>query len=66
MQDVHSQQLDPPGKERRGYGKQVWLLFTTQSYLFHSFSGQVAMMFGMSTQSVVCTDTPTPTQVGDY
>lgn len=27
MQDVHSQQLNPPGEERQGYGKQVWLLF---------------------------------------
>lgn len=66
MQDVHSQQLNPPGEERRGYGKQVWLLFTTQSCLLHSFSCQVAMMFGKSTQSVVCADTPPTTQVGDY
>lgn len=65
MQDVHSQQLNPPGGKRRGYGKQVWLLSTTHSYLFHSFSCQVVMMFGMSTQSVVYTDTPPTTQVGD-
>lgn len=53
--------------KKRGYEKQVWLLFTTQSYLFHSLSCQVAMMFGKSTQSVVvCTLTPTTTQVGDY
>ena len=28
MQDVHSQQLNTPGEVHRGYGKQVWLLFT--------------------------------------
>lgn len=38
MHIVHSQLLNPPGEKCRGYGKQVWLLFTTQSYLFHSFS----------------------------
>lgn len=53
MQDVHSQQLNLPGGEHWGYGKQVGLLFTTHSYLFQSFSCQVVMMFGMSTQSVV-------------
>lgn len=66
MQDVLSQQLSPPGGERRGYGKQVWLLLTAHSCLFHSFSCQVVLMFGMRTQSVVYADTPPATQVGDY
>lgn len=36
MQDVHSQQLNPPGGERRGYGKQVWLAAFHRSLLFVS------------------------------
>lgn len=69
MQGVRSQQFESPGEEHWGYGKQVWLLFTSQSYLFHSFSCGGVMVFGMSTQSVVsivCADTPSTTQVGDY
>lgn len=58
MQDVHSQQLYPPGEERGGYGKQVWLGFSLICFPLFSC--------GMGTQSLVCTDTPPTTQVGDY
>lgn len=59
MQDVQSRHLISPEEEHQGYGKQVWLLFTSLSYLFHSLSCQVYTVF-------VCSDTPLTTQVGDY
>lgn len=59
MQNVHGRHLVSPGEEHRGYGKQVWLLFTSPSCLFRSLSCQVDAVFGRG-------DTPLTTQVGDY
>lgn len=62
MQDVHSQPLDPPGGEHWGYGKQVWLLFTSLICFTHSAVGMLWCL-GWA-HSVSCVHWHTPCHPG--